>query len=94
MDVEITKLLASSRGTETMAEMAELEKEFEYTIEIDDGTEYVHLYFADVIDIESPSFLRFDPTYELSHEIERKVTGEAVLVPYSRIIRVIKRKPE
>ncbi len=77
-----------------MTEMAELEKEYEYTIEFDDGTEFVHLYFANVIDIESPSFLRFDPTYELSNQVERKVGGETVLVPYARVIRVIKRKPD
>ncbi len=75
-----------------MVEIAELENEYEYTIEIDDGEEYVHLYFADVIDIENPSFVRFDPTYELAKDVERKVTGETVLVPYSRVIRVIKRK--
>ncbi len=77
-----------------MAEMADLEKKYDYTVEIDDGTEYVHLYFANVIDFESPSFLRFDPTYELAKDLEREVDGETVIVPYGRVIRVIKRKPD
>ncbi len=75
-----------------MVEIADLEKEYEYTIEIDDGTEYVHLYFANVIDTENPSFLRFDPVYELGNEVERPVNGETLTIPYARIIKVVKRK--
>ncbi len=76
----------------TMVEISELEQEYEYTIEFDDGTEFVHIYFADVIDIENPAFLRFDPLYELGNNVERKVTGETVLIPYDKIFRVVKRK--
>ena len=76
-----------------MVELAALEEEYEYTIEFDDGSEYVHLYFADVIDIESPAFLRFDPKFELGKEIEREVSGETVMIPYGNVIRLIKRKP-
>ncbi len=75
-----------------MAEISALEEEYEYTIEFDDGTEYVHLYFANIIDFENPAFLRFDPTYELSKEIEREVKGETVMLPYDKVIRVVKRK--
>ncbi len=77
-----------------MVEMNDLEQRFEYTIEFDDGTEYVHLYFTNVIDIENPSFIRFDPLYELGKEIERKVSSETVIIPYDKVIRVVKRKPE
>ena len=75
-----------------MADLAELEKNYEYTIEFDDGTEYVHLYFAKVVDLESPSILRFDPQYELGKDVEREVTGETVMIPYDKVIRIIKRK--
>ncbi len=77
-----------------MVEIAELEKEFEYTVEFDDGTEFVHLYFTNVIDIENPSFVRFDPLYELGKDVERNVSGETVIVPYSKLMRIVKRKPE
>ena len=76
-----------------MAEVEELEKQYEYTIEFDDGTEYVHLYFADIVDFENQAYVRFDPTYELSNEIERKVEGENVIIPYGKVIRIVKRKP-
>ncbi len=75
-----------------MAEIKALEEEYEYTIEFDDGSDYVHLYFADIIDTENQSFLRFDPLYEVSKEIEREVKGETVLIPYGNVIRVVKRK--
>jgi hypothetical protein len=75
-----------------MAEIPALEERYDYTIEFDDGTEYVHLYFADIIDFESPAYIRFDPTYELSKEIEREVKGETVMIPYDKVIRVVKRK--
>lgn len=75
-----------------MADLAELEKEYEYTIEFDDGSEFVHLYFANVIDLEGPSFVRFDPLYELGNEVDRAVTDTTVIIPFSKIFRVIKRK--
>ncbi len=77
-----------------MVDLAALEEEYPYTIEFDDGSEYVHLYFADVIDIENPSFVRFDPRYELGKEIEREVKGETVLIPYGNVIRIVKRNPD
>ncbi len=85
---------ATKWGDRILAELTELEKEYEYTIEFDDGTEYVHLYFANVIDIENVSFVRFDPLYELGKEIEREITNETVIVPYSKVLRIVKRKPE
>jgi hypothetical protein len=77
-----------------MVEMSELEEKYEYTVEFDDGSEFVHLYFTDVVDIENTSFIRFDPLFEMGKDIERKVSGETVMIPYSRVLRVIKRKPE
>ena len=74
-----------------MTELAKLESEYEYTIEFDDGSEFIHLYFANVIDTENPSVLRFEPQYELGKELERKVSGETVMIPYSRVLRIIKR---
>jgi hypothetical protein len=75
-----------------MVEIPALEAKYGYTIEYDDGTEYVHLYFADIITLENPSFIRFDPLYEVSKELERDVSGVTVLLPYSRVIRIVKRK--
>jgi len=75
-------------------EISELEEEYEYTVEFDDGSEFVHLYFTDVVDIDNTSFIRFDPLFEVGKDIERKVSGETVMIPYSRVLRVIKRKPE
>jgi len=77
-----------------MVEISELEEEYEYTVEFDDGSEFVHLYFTDVVDIDNTSFIRFDPLFEVGKDIERKVSGETVMIPYSRVLRVIKRKPE
>ena len=75
-----------------MADVSELEKKYEYTIEFDDGTEDFHLYFANLIDLENPAFVRFDPTYELGEDIEREVANESVLIPFSRVLRIVKRK--
>ncbi len=78
-----------------MVEISDLEKDYEYTIEFDDGTEFVHLYFAQVIDIENTSFVRFAPLYELGKGVERKIAGETVIIPYSKLIRIVKRfEPE
>jgi len=77
-----------------MVEVSALEEQYDYTIEFDDGSEFVHLYFANIIDLENPSFLRFDPLYEVGKDIEREVTGESVIIPYARVLRVVKRKPE
>lgn len=75
-----------------MVELAELEAKYDYTVEFDDGTEYVHIYFASVIDFESPSFLRFDPVYELGNGIEKEVRDVTVMIPYEKVFRIIKRK--
>jgi hypothetical protein len=76
-----------------MVEQSELENMYEYTIEFDDGTEFVHLYFAKIINFEKEAFVRFDPLYELSNDVEKEVTGETIFLPFSRVIRIIKRKP-
>ncbi len=76
-----------------MAEISDLEKEYDYTIEYDDGSEFVHLYFANILDFESPAYVRFDPLYELGDKVDRKVEDETVMIPYGRLIRIIKRKP-
>jgi hypothetical protein len=76
-----------------MVELSELEKEYEYTIEFDDQSEYIHFYFADIIDFESPAYIRFDPTYEVGKDVERKVEGETVMIPYEKVLRIVKRKP-
>ena len=77
-----------------MVELSELEKEYDYTIEFDDGSAFVHMYFANVIDFENPSVVRFDPVYEWGQEVDREVEGETVVIPYLRIIRIVKRKPD
>ena len=76
-----------------MVDQAELEKLYEYTIEFDDGTEFVHLYFAKIINFEKEAFVRFDPVYELSNDLDREVDGEPIFLPFNRVIRIIKRKP-
>ncbi len=93
VEPESIKLIAPRVSVRNMAELVELEKEYEYTIEFDDGTEFVHLYFTNIIDMEGPSFVRFDPLYELSNEVERKISDENVIIPYDKIIRIVKRKP-
>ena len=75
-----------------MAELEELEREFEYTVEFDDGTENVHLYFTNKLDIENPAFVRFDPLHERGEGIDREVGGVTVIIPYIRVLRITKRK--
>jgi len=75
-----------------MAERSTLQQEFGYEIEFDDGTEYSHFYYANVIDTENPSYLRFDPLYELSHDIDTTLDQLTVMIPYIRIVRILKRK--
>jgi hypothetical protein len=75
-----------------MVEISELEEEYEYTIEIDEGSEYVHLYFANVVDFQSPSVVRFDPTYEVGNATERKLENQTMIIPYDKVIRIVKRK--
>ncbi len=78
-----------------MVDKTELEREYEYTVETDDGTSHVHLYYAKSIDTDNPSCLKFNPVYESGDGVERKVESETMLVPYIRVIRVIKRnEPE
>ena len=75
-----------------MAERDELERQFEYSIEFDDGTENVHLYFANMLDTEIQAFVRFDPLHELGEGIDREVEGVTVIIPYIRVLRITKRK--
>jgi len=77
-----------------VVELSELEKEYDYTIEFDDQSEYVHYYFANVVDFENPSFVKFDPGYEVGNEVDRRVEGETVVIPYDKILRIVKRKPD
>ena len=75
-----------------MAERTALQEEYSYEIEYDDGTDYAHYFYANKIDSDNPSLLRFDPLYELGHEIDHAVSGQTLLLPYFRIVKVIKRK--
>jgi len=75
-----------------MAERSALRKEFSYEIEIDDGTDYSHYYYANVVDTENPAFLRFDPLYELGQDVDGPLDQQTVMIPYIRVVRVIKRK--
>jgi len=75
-----------------MAERSTLQQEFSYEVEFDDGTDYSHYYYANVIDTENPSFLRFDPLYELGHDVDGAIGQTTVMIPYIRIVRIIKRK--
>ena len=77
-----------------MVEVADLENEYDYTVEFDDGTEYAHLYFANIVDMDNPSYVRFDPLYELGKDVERQVVGETVMIPYSKVLKITKRKPD
>jgi hypothetical protein len=74
-----------------VSEIEDLAKGYSYMIEYDDGTEFVHLYFTNGLDMDNPSFLRFDPLYELGKGVERKVVDESVIIPYARVIRIVKR---
>jgi len=77
-----------------MVERGALQAEYAYEIEIDDGTDYSHFYYANLIDTDNPGFLRFDPLFELGHEVERAVNEETLMVPYFRIVKVVKHKEE
>ena len=77
-----------------MAERNTLQQEYGYEIEFDDGTEYSHFYYANIVDSEHPSFLRFDPLYELGHDIDKPVEQQTLMIPYIRIVKVLKRKEE
>lgn len=88
------RLLAEAKQFRIVAELSELEKEYDYTIEYDDGSEFVHIFFANVIDFENPSYIRFDPVYEWAKDVDREVEGETVVIPFLRILRIVKRKPD
>ena len=75
-----------------MAERGALQQQFGYEIEFDDGTDFSHFYYANVIDAENPSFLRFDPLYELGHDVDTALDQQTVMIPYIRIVKIIKRK--
>jgi hypothetical protein len=75
-----------------MAERTALQEEYAYEVEIDDGTDYAHYFYTNKLDSDNPSFLRFDPLYELAHEIDQAVSGQTLLLPYFRVVKIIKRK--
>ena len=75
-----------------MAERSTLQQEFSYEVEFDDGTDYLHYYYANKVDTDNPSFLRFDPLYELGQDIDHAVSGQTLLLPYFRIVKIIKRR--
>ena len=75
-----------------MVERSALLDEYGYEIEIDDGTDYLHFYYTNIIDTENPNLLRFDPLYELGHDIDRKLSGQTVMIPYVRVMKVSKKK--
>jgi uncharacterized protein (UPF0248 family) len=75
-----------------MVERSTLQEEYAYEIEIDDGTDYLHYYYTNKMDTDNPSFLRFDPLYELGEEIDHAVSGQTLMIPYFRIVKIIKRR--
>ncbi len=75
----------------TMVERTELENEYEYTIETDDNTDHVHLYYTHSIDLDNPACLKFDPLYESADGVEGQVSSKTVMIPYIRVLRIIKR---
>jgi uncharacterized protein (UPF0248 family) len=44
------------------------------------------------MDTENSAFLRFDPLYELGQEIDRPISGQTLMIPYFRIVKIMKRK--
>jgi hypothetical protein len=74
-----------------MAERSALQEEYAYEVEIDDGTDYLHYFYTNKIDTDNPSFLRFEPLYELGHEIDHAVSGQTMMLPYFRVVKIIKR---
>ena len=66
--------------------------EFQYEIEFDDGTEEPHFYFTNSIDIDNPSFVKFDPLYELGKGVERQIDDKTVMIPSIRVVRIVRRK--
>ena len=77
-----------------MTERSTLQQEFGYEIEFDDGTDFSHFYYANIIDTEHPSFLRFDPLYELGNDIDEARDQQTVMIPYIRVVKIIKRKED
>jgi len=75
-----------------MVERSTLQEEYSYEIEFDDGTDYLHYYYANKIDTDNPAFLRFDPLYELGEDTDHAVSRQTLLLPYFRIVKIIKRK--
>ena len=75
-----------------MVERSTLQDRYEYEIEIDDGTDYLHFYYTNSIDTGNPSLLRFDPLYELGHDIDRELSTQTLMVPYLRVMKVSKKK--
>ena len=75
-----------------MADRSALQHEYAYEIEFDDGTDFSHFYYANLVDADNPSFLRFDPLYELGHDIDTAITERTVMIPYIRVVKVLKKK--
>ena len=75
-----------------MAERSTLQQEYAYEIEFDDGTDFSHFYYANLVDSDNPSFLKFDPLYELGHDIDTVLSEKTVMIPYIRVVKVTKKK--
>ena len=74
-----------------MVDKKELRKKFEYEIDLDDDPNYIHIYYANsVADKVNPNVIQFDPLYEISHEWKGEVKGDTVIVPYSKVSRIIR----
>ena len=65
---------------------------YQYEIEFDDGTDEPHYYFANSIDTDNPAVLKFDPLYELAKDVEREIEDQTVLIPYIRVVRIVRRR--
>jgi len=87
-----TSLLAGGSVSLNMVERGTLQEEYVYEIEFDDGTDYSHYYYTNKIDTENPSLLRFDPLYELGQDIDHSLSRQTLMLPYIRVVKIIKRK--
>jgi hypothetical protein len=75
-----------------MTDSNELGIKYQYEIEYDDGSGKNHFYYADSIDTDHPAFVMFKPLYEVDKEGEGEIENLTVMVPYSRVVEILRRR--
>ena len=75
-----------------MADPEDLEIKYQYEIEFLDATGKSRFYYTDSIDTDNPGYVLFKPLYVVDNQGRDEVENLTVMVPYARVVEILRRR--